>query len=500
MKFVLPIVGLHIVLAVMLGVTLNIWADESCSLETTQQDCMHAIHQSLYFEWQPPGYFITLWIWRQFNPSSILWARLLSATFTALSIVLFFHLSLRLARERSSWPYWATIVFAFHPYTIFAASEVRLYAMGLLLSLLQFDLFWRGYIEAGKHWRWFYWILAAASLYVNVLLGLTLAAQNAMLWVNGRWKDARHHFGGLVMSSLIFLPMFVLHLRHLEDKDIPGLHRNIAKSFSFALGSVAYNIGPLPRLETTLVLRTGLAIALLIFGFWLIYRHRSKITDRQWMVWFYLAAVSVLLSLFLVVTNLPSHPRYTYPLLVASVLAWGKVTELIERPAIIGAVWSASIVLGMGTVIYTFSPLCKTGDWKRVTLFLESNEQANQPIIVFISEVDTILNHYYRGQNMVIPIPTPQRMDRYFYVDFDIPSEAFIQEKLDRLLLNANECWLVTNEAAILNAPHQYHVEHLQAYLQRNFSVQASVDFVDSKVCHMKRKQALVAPEGGRTK
>jgi len=145
LKFVLPVVALHLVLALCLGFTLNIWADESCSLATTRGNLGFAVHQSVNFEWQPPGYFVILWIWRQIS-DSIFWARALSAFCTALTVILFFFRSRRLASEYAIWPYLATIVLAFHPYTVFAALELRLYGMGLLLSVVQFDLFWRSYI------------------------------------------------------------------------------------------------------------------------------------------------------------------------------------------------------------------------------------------------------------------------------------------------------------------------------------------------------------------
>jgi len=487
LKFVLPVVALHLALAVYFGITLNIWADESCSLATTGGSLGYAVQQAVNFEWQPPGYFVVLWGWRQIH-DSIVWARLLSTLCTALTVILFFFLSRRIADEKSIWPYLATIVIAFHPYTIFAAVELRLYAMGLLLSIIQFDLFYRGYMEDRKAWRWWYLIVAILSMYVNILLGLTLAAQNLVLWTNRRSIEARQHLVTLVVIGIAYVPMFLLQLRSLKVKDIPGDNLGLFESFSFVAGSLANNVCPLPRIDTTLALRAGLASMLAAACIWTIRLHWHQIASRQRVAWSYLAAVAFLLTLFLVATNLRANPRYTYPILVASVIAWGQLTDLFRRPSIVATVWIASLLLCLGTLVHTYRPLSKTGDWVRVTRFLESHEEANQPIVVFISEVDTILRNYYRGPNVLVPIPSPQRMDRYRYADFDISSEQTLQELLAPVLKQVDDCWLVTNEGAINNNPNHYHQEYLYAYLNKEFEIVESTEFVDSKVSRFQRK------------
>ena len=487
MKFVLAVVALHLALAIYLGVVLNIWADEACSIATTGGSLVHAVHQAVQFEWQPPGYFVVLWLWRQCH-ASILWARLLSTLCTALTIPLFFIIARRIANERQLWPYLATLVLAFHPYTIFAAVEIRLYAMGILLSVSQFDLFWRTYIEGQKSWRWWYLVVAILSLYVNILLGLTLAAQNIVLWISARSKEARQNFCMLAIAGSAYLPMFLLQLRSVKGKDIPGEALGFFKSFSFVAGSVVYDLGPIPRIESTLALRTVLSIVLIAIVAWIIRLYYREITPKQRVAWSYLATTAILLAVFLVATKLRANPRYTYPVLVASLLAWGQLSDPIRRQSIVVAIWSISLVFCIGTLVHDYRPLCKTGDWIRVTRFLESREEANQPIVVFISEVDTILRNYYRGPNLFVPVPGPQRMDRYRFADFDIPNDQAVQALLDPLLEQVDIFWLVTNEGAISFSPDGYHQEFLYTYLKKDFEILESTEFVDSKVSRLRRK------------
>ena len=119
---------------------------------------------------------------------------------------------------------------------------------------------------------------------------------------------------------------------------------------------------------------------------------------------------------------------------------------------------------------------------------MESHEEAKRPIIVFVSEVDRILRNHYHVANAIVPVPSPQRMDRFRYADVDSPIESSLRERLDPLLENANTGWLVTDEEAINDVPYRYHQEYLYAYLNRDFVLVESKEFVDSKVSRWQRK------------
>ena len=241
-------------------------------------------------------------------------------------------------------------------------------------------------------------------------------------------------------------------------------------------------------MDSTLVLRFGLVLAGAALGGWAIVRNWQSVTTKQRFLWRYLIVLTFLLALFLNATKLPNNPRYTYPLLFASLLAWGCISDLFRRKSSVVIVWIVSLLLCIGTAVDTYRPLCKTGDWIRAAEFLSSHEKENQPIVVFISEVDTIVRYHYRGCNIVVPVPGPQRMDRYHYADFDIPDARMVEQQLEPILKNVDGCWLLTNEAAISKHPNGYHLQYLMDYLERDFEVVESADFVDSKVRRWQRK------------
>jgi hypothetical protein len=491
LKFLLSILTLHLLLAIFLATTLNIWADEASSLASTNGSWIESVQQSVRFEWQPPGYFSTLWLWRQVHPS-IIWARVFSMVCTSASICVFLSVAQRIANEQSKWPYLATLVIAVHPYLIFAATEIRLYGLAILLSILQFDLFLRTYVEHHNPRTWRYLLVAIASLYVNILLGLTLAAQWLTLLMSGRVKLARQHFFVLLVTLIAYLPMFLLQWQSVKDKDVPGIALNLPMSLAFIASSSLYSVLPIPRMDGTQWFRVGLGLILLA-GVVRLFRWRWKeINERQRQIWNYLLATGILLALFLVAAQLRANPRYTYPIVLVSLLAWGKFTDLIRSPRLEATLWTTSFVFCLGTLIATHASLCKTGDWMRVARFLESRQNVGQPIVVFTSEIDTILSHYYHGPNPIVPVPGPQRMDRFRYADFDIPSEQSVHDLLTPILSQANTCWLVTNEVAIRRSPTHYHQEYLTTYLLQEFKITESMDFVDSKVIRMERATPLL--------
>jgi hypothetical protein len=490
LKFLLSVLALHWLLAIFLAYTLNIWADEASSLASTDGSLIDSARQSIRFEWQPPGYFAALWLWRQAH-HSILWARVFSMVCTSAAIGVFLSVAQRIANERSKWPYLATLVLAVHPYLIFAATEIRLYGLAILLSILQFDLFLRTYVEEDKIDPWQILLVSIASLYVNILLGLTLAAQWLTLAIIGRTKQTRQYFSILAATLLAYLPMLLLQWQSVKDKDVPGTAMNVPTSFAFIASSILYSVAPVPRLESTQWLRVTLGLILLTGVVWLVRERWKQIAARQRQVWIYLVATGTLLAVFLVAAQLRANPRYTYPIVLVSLLAWGKLTDLIRSPRLAISIWMVSLVFCIATLITTYASLCKTGDWIRVAQFLESRQEADQPIVVFTSEIDTILKHYYRGPNQLIPVPGPQRMDRFRYADFDIPSEQAVQDLLQPILSQVNTCWLVINEAAIRRSPTQYHQEYLIKYLSQEFAIAESVEFVDSKVIRLERTSQL---------
>ena len=146
-KLVLALVLAHAVLAGVLASVLNVWLDEAFSLESTGSGIATAFRRSITFEMQPPLYFTLLAAWRSIA-SGYVFARMLSVACTMGVLWIVARLWRRLRPDVH--PGWVVAALAFHPFTIYAAVEIRLYALAMLLSALLLALYLGEYAGEGR--------------------------------------------------------------------------------------------------------------------------------------------------------------------------------------------------------------------------------------------------------------------------------------------------------------------------------------------------------------
>jgi hypothetical protein len=492
LRFFVPLLLVHLLIGALLGSALSISSDESCSLVTTDGSLGRTIIQSIAFEWQPPAYFVLLWGWRLFS-ESILWARLLSVALTMGSLVAFWVLAKRLGRQGSQWPIWATAFLAIHPYTIAAAVDIRLYAMGLLLSILQLDGFLRVYVRGETRWRWWYVAVGVLSLYTNMLLGLCLAAQHVTIWLTRDRKQIGKHFQAMVIIGCVYLPMFLYQLKLQTETDTPSESYRFGEFANFVIGSISHNIIPLARVPSTQGIRKLLTVGLscILLFFWL----KGNKTDagRQNLSNYrtslsYLILVSFFLLCFLYYANVLTSPRYSYPLVAASVIVWGLFLDSTLSSRWQSALWTALLITAIVSNAMSFSNLSKPGDLVRVSDLLRNQANADQPILCFPNEMETMLARYDHGPGRLIPVVEKQRMDRFLFSDLTIPDESLLQELLDRELATSVECWVIFLDDAIIMSPIRHNCAFLESYLEKHFDETGRFLFSGATVKRFRRK------------
>jgi uncharacterized membrane protein len=119
------------------------------------------------------------------------------------------HLSAGLASRypKNTPPVWLVAALAFHPFSIWAAVELRTYAFCILLSVLLL-LFFDAYLAetASRSARWGYAIVALAALYSHYFLACLIAGQGAVLLLR-RGAGLRCYLISMIAVSLGFLPL-----------------------------------------------------------------------------------------------------------------------------------------------------------------------------------------------------------------------------------------------------------------------------------------------------
>src|SRR6185369_12200860 len=120
----------------------------------------------------------------------------------------FYDLVRRLFDEKAA--IFITVVFAFHPFLIWASLEIRVYSLVILLSVLLLKFFTEGYLETnGKsegRERFFFVLTAIIALYTNYYLGFLLVGFFVALLVLRRSQRAGQFFLHMLFVGLTIVP------------------------------------------------------------------------------------------------------------------------------------------------------------------------------------------------------------------------------------------------------------------------------------------------------
>lgn len=496
-----PLIG-HLVITLFLAQQLNIWIDEAYSLDTTSRTLGYALERSLNYEIQPPLYFILLTLWRSLN-DSIFWARL----FSTLCITMALHLSAGLATRylKHTPPVWLVAALAFHPFSIWAAVELRAYAFCILISVLLLLLFFDAYLAEteSQSARWGYAIVVLAALYSHYFLACLIAGQAVVLLLK-RGAGQRFYWVSMIAVGLGFLPLISSLLLHVEGGGIyvdtnasalTGLRAAVGRALVFMLPTATdWEAAPAMRL-----LRYGLFVLLLL----ILVAQRRRITAQNLTVWGMSSFTVLAFGLVLTATHTVELTyRYGYPLLVVMLLSLFSVLSLLtsrSRQRILVCLTLLLLLLYGSSLIFTYRALAKDGDWQRVATYITDSERPNQPILGFSAEVMLPLAYYYQGRNLLLPLPHPVNPDRYLQDEFILKQESEVSAALAQAG-DPSEVWLVTGPQFILGNPNQeacvlfganFNCQILEQFVQKHYSVELSKDFYGSRVRFLRQKQPI---------
>lgn len=485
-------IALNLVITIPLAASLNIWTDEAYSLNTTSKPFSEAIYQALYFEIQPPFYYLCLELWRNLH-DSIFVARLFSIACIALTIFVCQHLSQRYLNTIHSG--WVVVLVALHPYSIWAAVEIRAYPLSVLLSALLLLFFYDGYLSSQPtvRARWIHAGVAVIALYTHYFLGSLLVAGGFCLLCLRRWRSLFTYVLFMLGVGLCFIPMLSLVIHHLSARNavVGEISSSFPESLRAMMGRVLIYVFPIeliPRLAK--VIRYGF----LGFWIWLLWRHRRALTTSHVALLSVLAGTTVILALGLDVINLVTYAyRYSYPVFISAILTFVAALSLFLKPTQTKAltIWLAiALTMYAATLIATYAPLAKQGDSQRVAAWIMSQEQLNQPILVFQCEAALPLPYYYTGVNPIVPIPQPMGEDVYDPRKCILNNQAEITTAIEANSTNNQQVWLVdsTNQAeACRYLGFDFNCQVLQEFIDRYYTVEQTREFYGATVSLLRR-------------
>lgn len=420
-----------------LAAILNVWLDESFTLASTSRDVAYAFHEALVFEQNPPLYFVLLTLWRHVNGSDF-FLRLFSILCAAGTIALVPGLARRYVPQ-IDWRV-VTLAVAFNPFLVWAALEIRVYALTLLLSAVLLHTYYDAFIASAPRKRaWVaYTIAAVLALYTQYYFAFLIAAQGALLLMRRRAAVARFALSA-VIAALALVPMARIVASQVANFREGYAAPSLMRSALTVADIVGHFLLPIAASHASIVYAGAAAVAvvaLVVFRRYL--THTGAATA---VVLAPLAALCFTLGIFAGgVWVVIRHASSLY------VLMWLGLFGLISffrkeiRPFIAMGWLALALLTSAIALAGTYAHLAKPGDWKRVARYVETHERPNEPIAIFDAENTLAFAHYYRGRNRIVGIPTGVDFDRYDVRRFVLRNDA----QLDRSMPRAPRFWLVT--------------------------------------------------------
>jgi len=495
------VVVLYLLVTAWLSFHLNVWRDEMYSLHTSSGSVGRAARQGILFELQPPVYFAALAAWRTLG-DSIFFARLLSSLFGAGAVLV-------IARIADRWvprvrPAYAAALLASHPFLIWAGTEIRVYALVILLSALLtlafLEAYWRP--EPSRRARLMFAGVALVSLYTQFYLSLLLVCFGvALLARRGRpslWAYVVDAGAVMALSLPLVLALRAQFASHRGDLGrqvgigVETLRLVVARfeaylfSFNDAIDQARWS---LPAMRAARWAYRALIFATIGVGLVLFRRKvRDSLpsarpeTGSLAEAWPFVAAITTyavcMAGIVVAVGPMSVGARHTAGLLVPALLAVTAAPAVaLGRSAAVS--WVAILVASnvAATTLVQFVPLAKDCDCRRVAEAITEHEASREPILIFPSEDVMPLAVYYHGKNHLVPVPSAPSYEHWDQSTFVIRSPDDVADALVKEAPGGVGLWVHTNTYGPGWGP-----EKLEAFLAHGFREDQKYEFAHGVV------------------
>lgn len=489
------IVIAHALLCGVLASSLNVWLDEAFSLETSESGMGVAFRRAIDFEMQPPAYFTLLAAWRKLGDGYV-FARVLSMLCTVGALLLTARLWRRLCPRVH--PGWVVAALAFHPFTIYAAVEIRLYALAMLLSVILLDLYFANYFDpkgASRAGRAQFTAASVAALWTQFYMGFLLAMLGAALVVRRRWRAVAAYLAAMVVAAVALVP-FVPGVTGQLEGHTHGVDERfgVVEQVKFVYQRLAYyalpreteSPRPIKLLRDAIVLTAAGALALRFAR----RRWRPQLCERTWALGLVVAGLMASFVAAVAITRTQDLVlvRHTVAVFVPTVLLILLVAAETGGPRAVVATAATMLAFAAADLATVYLPHpAKRGDWIEVARYIEAREKPGQPILAFRAPTELPFAIHYRGVNPIVPVPRANDRDHWVLEDAQVHSTSEVNAFLDTLPGQPRELWLVTDTIWSTMGISFGH-DILDRALDEHFSVEEERSFFASRVRLLERR------------
>ncbi len=470
---------LTIAIALPLAAVLNIWQDEAYTLHSTSFGPARAFIEALRFEQSAPLYFMIVAALRSIS-SAVWFLRGFSIVCAAFAAALVPSLARRYAPLVR--PELITLAFVWNPFLIWAALEMRPYAMIVAVSATLLRLFYDAFLAERPRAPAFiaYAALVVVAMYTQYYLAFLIAAQGFAVLLY-----RRERFGRFLLCAaggmLLFLPMLAIvpaQVANFRGAFAPPSFVLSIASIALAIMHYILPLGiPFANVLYGLVVATMLGLAIVA---------REKFRGRAAAL---VAIVVVAAALFACATygaHVLVLSRHVASLYAAGVIGVYALFSLLDkrRATIAVTAWFVlTFTASSITIAATYAQLAKPGDWIRVNAYLGARERAGQPIAIFEAENAPPFSYYYRGPNTVVAIPHAVNFRRYDLSRFVVTGP----KQLAATLPHAKQFWLITT-GDCKSANIQFGCGTIERFVSANYVILSDAQFYKSRVRLLERR------------
>ncbi len=449
---------------------LNIWIDEIYTLDTTSYNLRRVIKQSYNFEAQPPLYFVLVAMWRTIN-SGIFFARLFSALSVAAAAFVFCKLVKLISQKECS--RWFIILFLLNPFTVWAGTEIRLYAFLLLLSLTSLYYFFLFYISGKNKYLAIFVFTGIAGIYSQHLYVFLLASLGITIFIFKGWKV-------FFKFSLYLLPAALFFLINMLYASNPMKLTSVA-SFNISFTQRLIGVFHAPQdllmaahlMPFNKIVRWGFILPLVFFIAYAFIKWYKKSAPKKEL---YFQRINIILlagflllvfiGVFFAVTGIDYTHRYFaigFPLLFAVFLLFD-IYAIPKRSFIFLAV----AVIYISALMAKYQCPVKDFDAKSLAKYLEKNGNKDEPIMFYEKVMVLPFKYYYAAPNPIIALPDSIKFDSTYFEK--IKDTIQLKQSIERINTASPSYLLVTNRNEIFFKD-AADIKMLNSYLPRHYFI-----------------------------
>ena len=489
-RFLWLAIAVHLAIALPLAWTLNIWLDEAWTLRTTANGLTATLYDAVWQERQAPVYFLILWLWRGAN-DSLFWARAFSILSASASIFVFDKLTTRFLPENKVKIF--GLFFAAHPFLIYAALEARVYALVVLLSTLLLLVWHDAYaVRENRRLQIVYVLLAAFALYTNYYLGFGLVGAAAALIVLRRWNALKNYLWQMCAVAVLILPLaFIIKTQFAVNNQYFRLEPSLIEGAKLVWNLVNDFVLPTPdqplfAVARLWIVRIGFLTAIFAAAYQLLKSGILNVRTLALTVYCAVVAAFMFAAYFLLGADYVQM-RHAAPLFAPVFLLLAAVlTENLSKRSLfaVAVLW---LVFYSAALAQTYQPLAKRGDWQRVSEFIQSNENPNEPIAIFRVYDALPFQFYYQGQNQIVPRDALHGWNAERAAESAERWRAQIEFLKTQIPRDSKRLWLVTEDRC--DAPEtRIECRPLEDFVIENYETVKIANFYTRKVRLLKRK------------